>query len=87
MTDDGGFQLWANLPTSHKMMVPRYRDIKKPQGAGGGDEKRCESQGHLWDCRRKAGVRSTDIVIDPEISGRDSAPFGVCPQDHTRSTR
>ena len=25
----GGFQLWANLPASHKMMDPRYRDIKK----------------------------------------------------------
>ncbi len=24
----GGFQLWANLPASHKMMEPRYRDIK-----------------------------------------------------------
>ena len=23
-----GFQLWANLPRSHKMMLPRYRDIK-----------------------------------------------------------
>jgi redox-sensitive bicupin YhaK (pirin superfamily) len=23
-----GFQLWANLPSSHKMMDPRYRDIK-----------------------------------------------------------
>jgi redox-sensitive bicupin YhaK (pirin superfamily) len=23
-----GFQLWANLPKSHKMMLPRYRDIK-----------------------------------------------------------
>lgn len=23
-----GFQLWANLPKSHKMMVPRYRDVK-----------------------------------------------------------
>lgn len=22
-----GFQLWANLPSSHKMMEPRYRDI------------------------------------------------------------
>jgi quercetin 2,3-dioxygenase len=26
-----GFQLWANLPKSHKMMEPRYRDIKKIQ--------------------------------------------------------
>ena len=23
----GGFQLWANLPASHKMMPPRYRDV------------------------------------------------------------
>ena len=27
----GGFQLWANLPRSHKMMEPRYRDIKGAQ--------------------------------------------------------
>ncbi|MFX1457208.1 MAG: pirin family protein [Promethearchaeota archaeon] len=26
-----GFQLWANLPSSHKMMNPRYRDVKKIQ--------------------------------------------------------
>ncbi|MFX1419160.1 MAG: pirin family protein [Promethearchaeota archaeon] len=26
-----GFQLWANLPASHKMMDPRYRDIKNSQ--------------------------------------------------------
>ena len=26
-----GFQLWANLPRSHKMMAPRYRDIKSSQ--------------------------------------------------------
>ena len=25
----GGFQLWANLPEKHKMMNPRYRDVKK----------------------------------------------------------
>jgi redox-sensitive bicupin YhaK (pirin superfamily) len=32
--DDGvmeGFQLWANLPKSRKMMGPRYRDIKSSQ--------------------------------------------------------
>jgi redox-sensitive bicupin YhaK (pirin superfamily) len=27
----GGFQLWANLPASHKMMQPRYRDVKSSQ--------------------------------------------------------
>lgn len=26
-----GFQLWANLPASHKMMEPRYRDVKQHQ--------------------------------------------------------
>ena len=26
-----GFQLWANLPRSHKMMEPRYRDVKCSQ--------------------------------------------------------
>jgi redox-sensitive bicupin YhaK (pirin superfamily) len=26
-----GFQLWANLPASHKMMGPRYRDVKSGQ--------------------------------------------------------
>ena len=26
-----GFQLWANLPKSHKMMDPRYRDVKAGQ--------------------------------------------------------
>jgi hypothetical protein len=24
-----GFQLWANLPASHKMMSPRYREVKQ----------------------------------------------------------
>lgn len=26
-----GFQLWANLPASHKMMAPRYRDVRNDQ--------------------------------------------------------
>jgi redox-sensitive bicupin YhaK (pirin superfamily) len=29
-----GFQLWANLPASHKMMDPRYRDVKSSQIPG-----------------------------------------------------
>ena len=27
----GGFQLWANLPASRKMMDPRYRDVKRSE--------------------------------------------------------
>ncbi len=26
-----GFQLWVNLPRAHKMMKPRYRDVKKDE--------------------------------------------------------
>jgi redox-sensitive bicupin YhaK (pirin superfamily) len=26
-----GFQLWANLPASHKMMPPRYQEVKRGQ--------------------------------------------------------
>ncbi|MGZ4892375.1 MAG: pirin family protein, partial [Halobacteriota archaeon] len=26
-----GFQLWTNLPASHKMMTPRYREVKQQQ--------------------------------------------------------
>ena len=27
----GGFQLWVNLPSTHKMMEPRYREVKNQQ--------------------------------------------------------
>ena len=60
-----GFQLWANLPASHKMMDPRYRDIKSHQVPeitldGGVIVKIICGQVH--------GVRGPvhDIVIDPE---------------------
>ncbi len=60
-----GFQLWANLPRSHKMMDPRYRDIKS---------------GQVPEITMKSGARVKiicgtvdgkhgpvrDIVIDPE---------------------
>lgn len=26
-----GFQVWANLPASHKMMYPRYQEVKRAQ--------------------------------------------------------
>lgn len=60
-----GFQLWANLPASHKMMDPRYRDIT------------CEDipvakRGNGVDikiiCGEVDGVRgpAQNIVIEPE---------------------
>jgi redox-sensitive bicupin YhaK (pirin superfamily) len=61
----GGFQLWANLPASRKMMEPRYRDVKRadiPEAAlpGGVTAKViCGAVGQA-----RGPVR--DIVIDPE---------------------
>ena len=66
--DDGlmaGFQLWANLPASHKMMDPRYRDIKRADipivTSDNGVEIRII-------CGKVNGVQgpALDIVIDPE---------------------
>jgi hypothetical protein len=60
-----GFQLWANLPAAHKMMDPRYRDVKReqiPELTMGNDGKIkiiCGKVGNT-----QGPVR--DIVIDPE---------------------
>jgi redox-sensitive bicupin YhaK (pirin superfamily) len=60
-----GFQLWANLPKSHKMMDPRYRDIRSSDMpevlTGSGATIRVI-------CGTVEGKRGpvTDIVIDPE---------------------
>jgi redox-sensitive bicupin YhaK (pirin superfamily) len=60
-----GFQLWANLPRTNKMMVPRYQEIKDNQipvvTLDGGVSVRVI-------CGEAAGVRGPvqDIVIDPQ---------------------
>jgi redox-sensitive bicupin YhaK (pirin superfamily) len=60
-----GFQLWANLPASQKMMNPRYRDVKDNQipeiSAGDGVKIRIIC-GEVKETR--GPVR--DIVVDPE---------------------
>jgi redox-sensitive bicupin YhaK (pirin superfamily) len=60
-----GFQLWANLPASHKMMIPRYRDVKcdqVPEVVLANGVKVKIICGELDDIR--GPVR--DIVIDPQ---------------------
>ena len=60
-----GFQLWANLPASHKMMEPRYRDVQKDQIP----EVKLENGGVAKIvCGEVEGVQGPvkDIVIDPE---------------------
>jgi redox-sensitive bicupin YhaK (pirin superfamily) len=60
-----GFQLWANLPASHKMMDPRYRDVKASMvplaNPGNGAKVKVI-------CGEVAGVRGPvrDIITDPE---------------------
>jgi redox-sensitive bicupin YhaK (pirin superfamily) len=60
-----GFQLWANLPRTHKMMDPRYRDVKSDQVPevelknGATVKVICGTVD-----RRRGPVR--DIVTDPE---------------------
>ena len=60
-----GFQLWANLPRTNKMMVPRYQEIKDNQipivTLAAGVSVRVI-------CGEVAGVRGPvqDIVIDPQ---------------------
>lgn len=61
----GGFQLWANLPASSKMMGPRYRDVKS------GDIPEVVLENEIRArviCGSVNGVSGPvrDIVIDPE---------------------
>jgi redox-sensitive bicupin YhaK (pirin superfamily) len=61
----GGFQLWANLPASHKMMNPRYRDITSRQIP----EVTLDSGIRIKVIAGKVGSQEgpvRDIVIDPQ---------------------
>ena len=81
-----GFQLWANLPKSHKMMGPRYRDIKSAQVP----EVSLKSGVKVKViCGRAAGKQGPvrDIITDPEYLDvtvpPDSKFAHSLPQDHT----
>ncbi|HSG05441.1 MAG TPA: pirin family protein, partial [Nitrospiria bacterium] len=60
-----GFQLWANLPASHKMMDPRYQDIGSDQIP---ETSPMENVVIKVICGEVGGVKGPvrDIVIDPE---------------------
>ena len=60
-----GFQLWANLPASHKMMDPRYRDVLSDQIPTAELENGTKIRIICGKIRDEPGpVR--DVVIDPE---------------------
>ena len=60
-----GFQLWANLPSSHKMMDPRYRDVKKKDIPIVNINKNVEVK---IICGEVDGIKGPvqDIITDPE---------------------
>jgi redox-sensitive bicupin YhaK (pirin superfamily) len=60
-----GYQLWANLPASHKMMEPRYRDVKSARIP---EVKLASGVTVKVICGEVNGVSGPvkDIVIDPE---------------------
>jgi len=60
-----GFQLWANLPASHKMMQPRYRDVQHHQIP---EVKVDNGVTVRIICGEVSGIVGPvqDIVIDPE---------------------
>jgi hypothetical protein len=60
-----GFQLWANLPKSHKMMDPRYRDIKSSDVPEVVTENGARVKVICGTVSGKHGP-VTGIVIDPE---------------------
>jgi redox-sensitive bicupin YhaK (pirin superfamily) len=60
-----GFQLWANLPKSHKMMPPRYRDIKSADVPDVVSENGVRIKVIAGTVQGKQGPVK-DIVTDPE---------------------
>jgi quercetin 2,3-dioxygenase len=81
-----GFQFWANLPASNKMMAPRYQDIKAP-------EIPLVTMGNSTTIQVMAGKVNgvqgpvRDIVIEPEMLDVNVPPETVfahsLPPGHT----
>lgn len=79
----GGFQLWANLPASHKMMDPRYRDVKSETIPV---VKRADGTTIRVICGEVDGVKGPveGIIIEPEyldvtVPAGGSFAHGVAP--------
>jgi redox-sensitive bicupin YhaK (pirin superfamily) len=75
-----GFQLWANLPASHKMMNPRYREVKGNQIPEINLAKGIKAK---IICGEVNGVKGPvqDIVTDPKY-----LDITVSPESHFRSS-
>ena len=71
----GGFQLWANLPKSHKMMHPRYREITKSEIPEIALEEKVKIK---IICGKINGIEGPvkDIITDPEYYDVTMKPNG-----------
>lgn len=68
-----GFQLWVNLPSTHKMMEPRYREVKNEQIPEVAIDEDVKIRVICGDFENTKGpVR--DIVVDPEYLDITMAP-------------
>jgi len=78
-----GFQLWANLPASHKMMAPRYRDVRNADipVITGEDGTVVRIIAGTFD-GTEGPVR--DIVIDPRYFDITVPPESACRLDTAR---
>ncbi len=82
----GGFQLWANLPASHKMMPPRYRgvlaaEIPTVHLEGGASAK--VVAGRVGDVQGPVRDIVTDpLYLDVSVPAGATLTFPVAP-DHT----
>ncbi len=87
----GGFQLWANLPATHKMMDPRYRDVKSSQipevSKANGVKIKVICGAGRWDAGTRARHRHRPGISGCDHPGRDriyapdqsrTYPAGLC---------
>ena len=72
----GGFQLWVNLPSSQKMMDPRYQEVESARIPEARVAKGVTAK---VICGEVSGVRGPvrDIVVEPEYLDVQMAPHTV----------
>ena len=72
----GGFQLWVNLPSSQKMMDPRYQEVDRARIPEARVAKGVTAK---VICGEVSGVRGPvrDIVVEPEYLDVQMAPHTV----------
>ncbi len=82
----GGVQLWVNLPSSHKMMEPRYREVKNEQILEVSIDKGIKVRVISGEVNKKRGPVK-DIVVDIEYLDVTMEPGTEFEHDITKGYR